>query len=75
MTHIPSCALLELRPCPTTYSLHGEKPGEHWWSGWPGAYCLKCFEEDKFEVCIGMVCKCPCHDEFWKGYKAATGDK
>lgn len=28
-----------------------EKPG-HWWSGWPGAYCLKCGSEDPMEIAI-----------------------
>lgn len=25
----------------------------HWWSGWPGAYCMKCFCEDYMEIAIG----------------------
>lgn len=66
--HIKSCAQLEKRPCPTNRSLHGENHGEHWWSGWPGAYCMKCGDEDKDEICIGSVCKCPCHDELWEKY-------
>ena len=24
--------------------------GGHWWSGWPGAHCLLCGQEDKREV-------------------------
>lgn len=69
--HIPTCAILEIRPCPSNKSLHGEKPDEHWFSGWPGAYCMKCGDEDKVEICIGGVCECPCHLEFWAEYEQA----
>jgi hypothetical protein len=24
---------------------------EHRWSGWPGAFCLDCFQEDLTEIC------------------------
>ena len=54
--------------CPSGYKMHGEGKGEHWWSGWPGAFCLKCFAEDLSELCIGGVCECSCHEEFWKDY-------
>ena len=67
--HIPSCAQLEKRPCPAKFSLQSEAPEDHWWSGWPGAYCLKCGAEDKNEVCIARGCECPCHEEFWAGYE------
>ena len=26
----------------------------HRWSGWPGAYCLKCGADDPMEYAIGM---------------------
>ena len=26
----------------------------HWWSGWPGAYCMKCSAEDPMEYAVGM---------------------
>ena len=68
IVHIPSCAQLEKRPCQAGISLHGEKEHEHWWTGWPGAMCMKCGDEDKDEVCIGG-CECPCHDAFWKEYE------
>jgi len=68
MEHIPTCYQLEKIDCPANKSLHGEKLTEHWWSGWPGAYCMKCGSEDKDELCIGG-CNCSCHDEFWKGYE------
>ncbi len=29
-----------------------EKLDEHHWSGWPGAYCLKCLCEDPFEIAL-----------------------
>lgn len=57
--------------CPSGKSLHSEKPFEHWWSGWPGAFCMKCFAGDLMESCIGCVCECQCHDEFWEGYNEA----
>jgi hypothetical protein len=25
---------------------------QHKWSGWPGAYCLKCFAEDPYEIAL-----------------------
>lgn len=68
--HIETCAMLELIPCPANYSLHSEKPNEHWWSGWPGAWCMKCGSEDKVEVCLGG-CECPCHEAFWREYEEA----
>ena len=69
--HISTCAMLTVRPCPSDKSLHGELVGEHWWSGWPGAYCLKCGDGDASEICLGG-CACPCHDAFWKAYDEAT---
>jgi hypothetical protein len=58
--HIPTCAQLEYVPC------GGPNPN-HRWSGWPGAYCLDCGEEDKNEICLAG-CSCPCHDELWASY-------
>jgi len=52
--------------CPTPGSLHGEGSGNHWWSGWPGAYCMKCHQEDPRELCLADSCKCHCHDEVWE---------
>lgn len=71
MEHNNNCFQLEKAPCTSSISLHGEKPEEHWWSGWPGAYCVKCFVEDKDELCIGSGCDCECHREFWEEYNRA----
>ena len=27
----------------------------HLWSGWPGAYCLYCFQEDPIELEVGGI--------------------
>ena len=27
-------------------------PAKHLWSGWPGAFCLRCFSEDRQELCL-----------------------
>lgn len=72
MNHLPECAQREVSPCSSGKSLHGEPVDAHWWSGWPGAYCLKCHAEDKDEVCLANSCRCPCHAEFWKEYEEAT---
>lgn len=63
-THLPDCAVGSASPCPSPASLHGEPVGEHWWSGWPGAFCLKCHAEDPMESCLAD-CTCPCHDAFF----------
>jgi hypothetical protein len=26
----------------------------HWWSGWPGAYCMKCHAAHALEVVLGL---------------------
>ena len=70
--HLPSCAQTEKRSCPSNRSLHDEAPHEHWWSGWPGALCLKCGDEDADEVCIGGACACACHEDFWRAYEDAV---
>ena len=69
--HIATCAQLEKRPCPAMKSAYGEPSDEHFWSGWPGAYCIKCHAEDKDEACLGDLCECPCHAELWKSYEQA----
>ncbi len=42
---------------------------EHRWSGWPGAFCLNCFEPDPTEVCIAthdvLDYKCSACGEYW----------
>ena len=62
--HIAGCYQLEKESCKAGVSLHGEPIDEHWWSGWPGAWCMKCHAEDKDELCLAD-CKCFCHDQFW----------
>ena len=69
--HIPTCAELRRKPCTAGKSFNGEPVDQHHFSGWPGAYCLKCYEDDVEEICIKGGCKCPCHDEFWKAYNEA----
>ena len=69
MEHIEGCHQTEIIKCPVSESLHGEEIGEHWWSGWPGAHCMKCGSEDKNELCIGTGCPCECHEQFWKDYE------
>lgn len=60
MDHSIGCAIPENRPC---------LGAEHQWSGWPGAVCLKCGQEDKNEICVGNNCTCSCHDEMWAAYE------
>lgn len=57
---LDTCACKHARPCPIN-------DGEHRWSGWPGAICLNCFDEDPMEICLAD-CKCTCHEEFWRSY-------
>lgn len=66
LAHDEGCAQREKILCPANKSLHSEAPHEHWWSGWPGAYCMKCGSEDKDEICLADNCKCHCHDDFWE---------
>lgn len=70
MEHIPGCAMGERAGelCPNPHELSDGK--HHWWSGWPGAYCLGCFCEDPTEICLAG-CECPCHAEFWQQYADA----
>jgi hypothetical protein len=64
VTHLPDCAVGNAKPCPSPVSLQGEAVGEHWWSGWPGAWCMKCGAPDPHEECL-TDCPCPCHlDEY-----------
>lgn len=36
--------------CPTPHKL--SKNNEHWWSDWPGAYCMGCGCDDPNELCL-----------------------
>lgn len=63
--HLPSCHEGNQLPCPAQMSLHNERIGEHWWSGWPGAFCMKCGSSDPMGQCLADSCHCPCHDEVW----------
>ena len=60
--HRTGCAQLERTRCKQT------EDGIHNWSGWPGAYCLRCGEADPDEDCLAD-CSCECHEAFWKGYE------
>jgi len=44
--HILNCNVGDVKNCSANFSLHEESINNHWWSGWPGAYCLKCGAED-----------------------------
>ena len=68
MEHIESCHINDVVPC-----THND--GNHRWTGWPQAFCLDCHASDMYEMCIGDICKCQCHIEFWKDYKRAMQDK
>lgn len=61
----PECSYIDLQPCPADYAMHEEKVGQHWWSGWPGAWCMKCHAGDPAEACLAD-CDCSCHDAFWQ---------
>ena len=39
------------------------KPGEHRWSGWPGAYCIYCGSEDANEVALAEGMEPPFPDK------------
>lgn len=67
VTHLPDCVVGKARKCPSPNSLHGEAVGEHWWSGWPGAYCMKCGDWDAQETCFGHECVCACHEGIFDG--------
>lgn len=36
---------------------------------------MKCGDEDKDEVCVGVCCPCPCHKEFWESYAKACREE
>lgn len=59
--HRTECHVGNAQPCPAQTTLHSERIGEHWWSGWPGAYCMKCDSEDPDELCLADQCVCVCH--------------
>jgi hypothetical protein len=53
--------------CP---SPHGLSDGaHHWWSGWPGAYCMGCFSDDPAEQCLADGCLCSCHEASEREYE------
>jgi len=68
MDHIESCAQLEKTICKVS-KYFGTFEGNHRWSGWPGAFCLDCGEEDQNEICLAISCKCPCHEAEDKAYE------
>ncbi len=71
--HLEDCYVAQYpdwKKCPAGYSKFSEEADEHWWSGWPGAFCLKCFAGDLMESCIGG-CMCVCHTDFWESYNEA----
>lgn len=41
------------RPVPVTGPMKPTTPSVHRWSGWPGAFCLNCGQEDGMELAIG----------------------
>ena len=67
MKHLKTCAVGTYIPCPSHKSLHSEAADEHWWSGWPGAVCMKCGSEDVREICLADSCRCKCHDDLSGG--------
>lgn len=78
--HLPTCAMgkPDFDKCSNpighiSYMAEQPVPG-HWWSGWPGAFCLRCHADDPTEECISGGCRCPCHDEFWKEFSARTSE-
>lgn len=75
MDHLPDCSmgLREGEVCPDPHKLSDGV--HHWWSGWPGAFCLSCGVSDPSEECIAGCCECKCHDEFWESYNKAMTKK
>ena len=69
--HLPTCACANVGPCPAQRVLHSEKPEDHWWSGCPGAVCMKCGSDDPQELCVAGPCACSCHVDFWAEYEKA----
>lgn len=62
INHIPTCHILEDTVCTANISLYGEPSNTHFWSGFPGAICIKCHQEDKRELCLADNCLCQCHN-------------
>jgi hypothetical protein len=60
------------RKCPTPHQL--ERHDGHWWSGWPGAWCMGCGVGDPSEVCLSGDCGCLCHDQLWEEYNQYLGE-
>lgn len=73
MIHLPDCSvgLREGEVCSNPHKLSDGV--NHWWSGWPGAYCLGCGASDPNEECLS--CMCSCHDEFWRLYEKEMSKK
>lgn len=61
MDHSGECWAGKDPGCLAGTVLHSEHEDEHWWSGWPGAYCMKCGSGDPQELCLADGCRCKCH--------------
>ena len=49
--HVPNCPVLSHDPlCPSPHALSDGV--HHWWSGWPGAWCMGCGCDDPQEICV-----------------------
>ncbi len=46
-----------------------DKHYSHWWSGWPGAFCLKCGVDDLMELAIGLCIYDP-YTDTWESEAA-----
>ena len=49
----------------------------HAWSGWPGAYCLRCGVEDPFEILLadGIIDSVGHYRDFMRYYEAVIIDR
>jgi hypothetical protein len=63
IVHLETCLQLNVRTCPAS-----SNNGYHRWSGWPGARCQDCGDEDANELCLVDGCSCACHKELWESY-------
>ena len=66
MAHTKDCWIPKLETCSSPHYLVIDESltvpvGSHWWSGWPGAYCVKCGSDEPNELCLADGCQCPCH--------------
>jgi hypothetical protein len=58
--HILSCPVNVWNAmCPSPHELSDGR--NHWWSGWPGDYCIGCGAEDPHEQCLANNL---CADDF-----------